>query len=117
MKNYFFGILAFVLAIGFAAFTTASKNRPGGTKLFKYNPPGTDPYSLTNVKNLTLWSFIPEPEDCPSGEIKACQIEVSDMYVNLNNTLKTSVALQAAETLPNVARITGGNVVEITNRD
>lgn len=116
MKNYFFGILAFVLAIGFAAFTTASKNRPSDTKLFKYNPPTQNPYSLINVTNPALWSFISEPENCPSGALKACQIEVDEMHVNPNNTLNSSVALEAEQTSTNVFRIKGGNVEAFTNR-
>ncbi|HTN37409.1 MAG TPA: hypothetical protein VL053_10065 [Arachidicoccus sp.] len=113
------------LVMATSGFTKAPKANLGGDQLytFQYNPPGTDPYSVNNVEDENNWSLATPEDACPSGSIKACQIQASQ--VDLSGPvpmLLASEAIQAAVTPGTTsAKVTMtadavGNPGNITNR-
>jgi len=80
MKNYFFGIIAIIIALGMSSF---SKIFPGETKVnsnfFKFNifmlP------TVTNVENINNWR--PGVAIC-LGSTRACGIEVEEQYYHFS---------------------------------
>jgi hypothetical protein len=98
MKKYFSGLLALIIAIGATAFTNANKNvLPEGTKLFRYVPPALSPFSEANVENRANWVMTTSSSVCDDRDEKACELIVDEAHINQNNTLKSTLTIDAAE--------------------
>lgn len=89
MKKYLFGILAIVLAVGFSAFTTASKEKTGTIYRFVLSAPATG----TNLQQIATessidyyvnWTFESTESTlttCATGEERGCKVAVDGNYV------------------------------------
>jgi hypothetical protein len=98
MKKYFSGLLALIIAIGATAFTNANKNvLPEGTKLFRYVPPALSPFSEANVENRANWVLVTGSAICEGVNQKACELIVDDVHINPNNTLKSTLTIDALQ--------------------
>jgi hypothetical protein len=82
LRKYGIGLLAFVIAVGSAAFTAPEKSHLPGTHVFEFNPTLT--YTVANVSNSSNWEYIGETpsESLCTGMNKACRIAVADAYVD-----------------------------------
>jgi hypothetical protein len=98
MKKYFSGLLALIIAIGATAFTNANKNvLPEGTKLFRYVPPAVSPFSEANVENRANWVLATGSSVCDDVDERACELIVDDVHINPNNTLKSTLTIDAVQ--------------------
>lgn len=93
-----------------SAFKQAPKDKSGDTLYtFQYNPPATNPFSVTNIENVSNWSSTSTSPGC-SGNQKACSIEATDDYVDNSGSspvLKSTIDIQATLTpLTGTARVT-----------
>ncbi|MGF7232620.1 hypothetical protein [Arachidicoccus sp.] len=98
--------LGVALVIATSAFTKAPQTKSGDPMYqFTYNPPTTNPYSVSNVENVANWSYDPNAT-CPSGNVKACTIEASHVDASdpTNPVLLSSEDIDAAATA-GVARV------------
>lgn len=96
MKRYFFALMAVTLVLSAVAFKAPEKKL--ATKLFRYNPPTTDPYSMANVQNKSRWQYVTDASVCPTNvNEKACELQVTDspVYVNGDNTLSAGFSITA----------------------
>jgi hypothetical protein len=116
MKNTFFSLLAVVIAIAAAAFTTATKSSlPTGTKLFRYTAPGGS-FSEANVENRANWVLVSGASICDEVNQRACEFLIDESHVNDDNTLKSTVTIQATQSAPNVFYVTGGTPTTPINK-
>lgn len=107
MSKYFSGLVAALFAICMIAFKPA--DRVQSTKLFRYNPPATNPFSKANVEDRSNWQMVTGTQQCPlNTNQKACELEVLDSpsYINGDNTLATGFAIVAAEFASDVHFVT-----------
>jgi hypothetical protein len=96
------------------------------TAHFMYNPPEEDPYGEDNVKDLDNWSYVEDPNQCPTGNNRACVIEVSDTYYNtssgdpvLNTSGPNQASISTTSTLTGNYKVasTGGGIVDFENKN
>ncbi len=82
LRKYGIGLLAVVIAVTMAAFTTPKKSHLTGTHVFEFNPALA--YTVSNVSTSSNWEYIGEISSDPlcSGMNKACRVAVSDAYVD-----------------------------------
>ena len=108
MKNkLIYGLATLALAFGLILGMSAFKNHPSKktTLTFYYNGPDYKPENVTNPSN---WTYDPEENLCSGLDGRACTIQVDDAFVNSGtNTLKSSIALTATTSAPDIAFITG----------
>ncbi len=96
-------ILAFGLILGMSAFKNHASKRT--TLTFYYSGPD---YKSENVTNPSNWAYDPEENLCSGFDEMACTIQVDNSFVNSGtNTLKSSIALTATTSAPDIAYITG----------
>lgn len=87
MKRYFFGLIAILFATGMVAFTKPGLNKkPLATFTFYYIPPGGTDYSQPAVQNKANWISNPSIPPICDGANKACEMEVTDTYTELNGS-------------------------------
>lgn len=90
-----------------SAFKEAPKNKSGDPLYqFTYNPPTTNPYSVSNVENVANWSYDPDAT-CPNGNVKACTIEASQVDDSdpLNPVLLSSENITATASGSGIAHV------------
>lgn len=84
IKKYGIGMIAVIIAVAMAAFTTPKKTHLAATHVFEFN--NALSYTVPNVTNIsnTNWQYVGEIAQKPlcEGENKACRVAVSDAYVN-----------------------------------
>ena len=82
LRKYGIGLMAFIIAVGSAAFTAPKKSHLTGTHVFEFNP--ALPYTVQNVSTSSNWDYIGEISSKPlcSGMNKACRVAVDDDYVD-----------------------------------
>lgn len=122
-------VCGFAIAVALVGVTSAFKEAPkgqNGQTLYRFMYDLSSPnigtaYSETSVEDERNWTYAPE-ESCPSGTVKACTIEASQ--VDLSNPAQPEL-LQAeaidADTNPaGVAHVTstadGSGSTVITNK-
>jgi hypothetical protein len=108
MKRYLFGIFAVALAFTAVAFKAPEKKLV--TKLFRYNPPTSNPYSMANVQDKSRWQYVTDPQTCTvNNNQKACELQVNDdpTYINPDNTLSSSFSITAALWSGNIHYVSG----------
>lgn len=96
-------VIAVALVVLTSSFKAAHKTMSGDTLYqFAYNPPATNPYSVTNVENVANWSYSPSGS-CTSGSVKACTILASQVDDSdpSNPVLLSSEDITASTTTPN----------------
>ncbi len=87
MKRYFFGLIAILFATGMVAFTKPGLNKKTlATYTFYYIPPGGTDFSQSAVQNKANWISNPGTPPTCNGAAKACQMEVTDTYTELNGS-------------------------------
>ncbi|MEO6130000.1 MAG: hypothetical protein ABIP30_16745 [Ferruginibacter sp.] len=116
MKQYIFGILAIALAVTTAAFTTPEKKVDNLNKLFYYVAPSGS-YAQTDVQNRANWHLTLATTGCSLDAEKACEIRVSDTYINPDNTLKSNINIVADQFATNVYFVKSGNMDNIYNTE
>ncbi|WP_152269403.1 hypothetical protein [Agriterribacter humi] len=97
MTRYLFGI--FAIALAFAAISFKAPEKKFATKLFRYNPPSSNPYSKPNVEDKSKWQYVTTSQNCPTNvNQKACEMQVTDnpSFINPDNTLSTSFSITAS---------------------
>jgi hypothetical protein len=84
IKKYGIGVIAVIIAIGMAAFTTPRSTNLSATHVFEFTPPAMGGYSVTNVEASGNWEYVGEypSEQLCSGSSKACRVKVTDSYVD-----------------------------------
>ena len=118
MKKYFSGLLALIIAIAATAFTNANKNElPEDTKLFRYVPPASSPFSKLNVENRANWVMTTSSSVCDDVNQKACELIVDEVHINPNNTLKSTLTIDAVQfQQTGVFYVNQSSAVEIINK-
>jgi hypothetical protein len=84
IKKYGIGMMAVIIAVAMAAFTTPQKTHLAATHVFEYTPPPMNSYSVQNVEATGNWEYVGEypSEQLCSGSNKACRLKVTDAYVD-----------------------------------
>jgi|SRR5690242_11568061 len=96
IKKYGIGLVALIIAIFAAAFTTPAK-APLGTKLFRYTPPGGS-YAVADIQTKGNWNLVTSSPNCPSNvDQRACEMDVDQSQLNPDNSLKSSFSISASE--------------------
>lgn len=108
MKNkLIYGLATLILAFGLILGISAFKNHPSKRTTLTFYYSGPD-YKSENVTNPSNWTYDPEENLCSGYNGRACTIQVDDSFVNSGtNTLKSSIALTATNSAPDIAYITG----------
>jgi hypothetical protein len=109
LRKYGIGLLAFIIAVGSAAFTAPKKSHLSGTHVFEFNPTLT--YTVANVTNSSNWQYVGEISQKPlcQGMNKACRVAVTDAYVDdpSNPAALSGVSISAALSSGGTAAVTG----------
>ena len=113
MKRIISGFAAIAIAATLAAFTPVGNAGSLTDAVFEFDS-SLEP-TLDNVQDESNWIKVTDMTGCASGISRACKIKVTSAHYS-GNTLSSSANLQATETSTDVARVTGGNTVEIVNR-
>lgn len=87
MKRYILSLIAIVFASGMTAFTkTESDVAPDATYTFYYIAPGGTDFSQLAVQNKANWISNPGTLPTCNGANKACRVEVTDTYTDLDGS-------------------------------
>jgi|GEM_PF-1258127 len=100
IKKYGTGILAVIIAVAMAAFTSPKKTHLAGTHVFEFD--GTTGYTVSHVENTsnTYWKYVGEISQKPlcQGLNKACRVAVTNSYVDnpSNPTQLSGITISAS---------------------
>ena len=119
MLRYLASIVAVLIAVGAVAFTKPeTKVKPDATKIFQYQAPTLDPYSEANVENRSNWGITNlGSTTCSQLNQRACQLLVNTTDINPDNTLKSTLTIQASMSAPDVYYVSGGSAAAIYNKN
>ncbi len=92
-------ILGMVVALSTIAFLLSSFKNSSSKHVqlytFVYDPPDVaNPYSETNVKDVSNWDYTPDNASCNNNNTYACKIFVPATYVGSGNTLLSTISIQ-----------------------
>jgi hypothetical protein len=93
MRNYFFGLVAIVIAIGTFAFTQVEKNAQVDMYVFRYDDAASGGYAESDVEDISNanWKFDGiNAALCSNTDQKACRVAVVAAYVD-NTTTPTAL--------------------------
>jgi hypothetical protein len=84
LRKYGIGLMAIIVGVAMAAFTTPKKTNFAATHVFEFTPPAMGGYSVDNVEATGNWEYVGEypSEQLCSGSNKACRVKVTDTYVD-----------------------------------
>jgi hypothetical protein len=118
IKKYGIGLVALIIAVCAAAFTTPITLKPLATKIFQYQAPALNPYSQANVQKLSNWVETSlSGTTCNTNLDRACQLEVDNSFINPDQTLKSSFMIVASQAPSGNYYVSGGSASDIFNRD
>jgi hypothetical protein len=113
MKRTIFGLAAAAIAICSFAFTIAKESL--ADSYFEFDYAHYSP-TIANVQDESKWVKVSDLGTCNNNQVKACRIEVANMYVS-GSTLLSTAAITAQESSTNIAYVQSGNIVNIRNKN
>lgn len=111
IKKNILAVVALVTVIGFSSFKILKDNDSQSNLVFRYNPPSSNPYSSTNVKDTDNWELDETSTQCPTTQNQvACSIVVpSGNTMNGEQELDPSkVIIETQQFSTNNHRVIGG---------